>query len=95
MLMLGDIVDSLFEVPGLIFTVGGAIAVIAIIAAAITKIAIERSRERTKREVAAYVAEGTIDPEKAVAILNAGPTDNSAVEEAVVAAGLAAQAARA
>ena len=33
-----------------------------------------RAREETKRELAAYVAEGTIDPDKAIAILQAGET---------------------
>ncbi len=31
-----------------------------------------RAREATKRELAAYVAEGTLDPDQAVAMLNAG-----------------------
>ncbi len=31
-----------------------------------------RGREITKRELAAYVAEGSIEPDKAIAILNAG-----------------------
>jgi hypothetical protein len=30
------------------------------------------ARERTKREMAAYVAEGTIDADKAIALINAG-----------------------
>ena len=35
-------------------------------------VAITRQREQTKREIAAYVSEGTIDPEQAVAMINAG-----------------------
>ncbi len=31
-----------------------------------------RAREATKRELAAYVAEGTLDPDQAVALINAG-----------------------
>ncbi len=31
-----------------------------------------RAREATRRELAAYVAEGTLDPDKAVAMINAG-----------------------
>ncbi len=31
-----------------------------------------RAREATKRELAAYVAEGTLDPDTAVAMINAG-----------------------
>ena len=48
------------------------IAIIAIVFGAATKIIVGRSREQTKREIAAYVAEGSIDPDKAVAMLNAG-----------------------
>jgi hypothetical protein len=47
---------------GLFGVVGG-------ITAAILK---TRAREQTRRELAAYVAEGTLDPDKAVAMLNAG-----------------------
>ena len=50
-----------------------------IVAGAVTKLATTRARERTKREIAAYVAEGSIDPDKAVAMLNAGKA--SAEEE--------------
>ena len=38
----------------------------------VAQIAAARAREATRREVAAYVAEGTIAPEDAVAILSAG-----------------------
>ena len=31
-----------------------------------------RAKEATKRELAAYVAEGTLDPDQAVAMINAG-----------------------
>ena len=31
-----------------------------------------RAREKTKREMAAYVAEGSVDPEHAIKILTAG-----------------------
>ena len=48
------------------------IAIIAIVFGAATKIIVGRAREQTKREIAAYVAEGSIDPDKAVAMLNAG-----------------------
>lgn len=54
------------------FGVGGAIAIIAILTSMIRSIAITKAREATKREMAAYVAEGTVKPEDAVAMLNAG-----------------------
>ena len=72
---LAYLLDHLFRMPNTIFVIGGLIATIAIIAivfGAATKIIVGRSREQTKREIAAYVAEGSIDPDKAVAMLNAG-----------------------
>jgi hypothetical protein len=72
MFILADAFDHLLKVPNLLFVVGGAIAVVAIVFTSITKIVIGRARERTRREISAYVAEGTIDPDKAVAMLNAG-----------------------
>ena len=49
-----------------------------------------REREQTKREIAAYVAEGTIRPEDATAILNAGtPTQGGSAAEQQIASGVA------
>ena len=72
MLILAGLVDRMFQMPTVIFVVGGAIAIVAIIAAALTSVVVTRSREKTKREIAAYVAEGTIDPEKGVEMMKAG-----------------------
>jgi len=62
-------------IPLLAICVGGLIAVVSIIAAAARSIAVGRARENTKRKLAAYVAEGSIDPDKAIAMLNAGVTN--------------------
>ena len=72
MYILADVLDKLAEMPNPIFVIGGAVAIVAIVACTATKIAVGRSREQTRREIAAYVAEGTIDPEKAVEMLKAG-----------------------
>lgn len=40
-----------------------------------------KAREQTKREVAAYVAEGSMDARTAVALLNAGAADTDEVRE--------------
>ena len=71
MYILADIFDKLTEMPNPIFIIGGAVAIVAILAGTATKIVVGRSREQTKREIAAYVAEGTIDPDKAVEMLKA------------------------
>lgn len=44
----------------------------AIVAVTIRRIVLGRSAEQSRREVAAYVAEGTISPDDAVKLLNAG-----------------------
>lgn len=61
----------------LFWIVGGAVAIVAIGASAIKGVLSTRARERTKREIAAYVAEGTIDPDKAIAMLKAGEDADS------------------
>ena len=72
MLILASWADRIFDVPILLFLIGGAIAIVAIISCSVTKVAVSRSRERTRREIAAYVAEGTIDPDKGVEMMEAG-----------------------
>ena len=67
-----DFPTQLFRMPEIIFVVGGTIAIVCIFCATISKIVVNRSREQTKREMAAYVAEGSIDADQAVAMLNAG-----------------------
>ncbi len=58
---------------GYVAIVGGTIVVVAgIVFSSLKAILISRSREATKRELAAYIAEGSLDPEKAVALANAG-----------------------
>jgi hypothetical protein len=59
-------------IPVLAIAVGSVIAVAAIISSAIRSVCQTRAVELTKREMAAYVAEGSIDPDKAVAMINAG-----------------------
>lgn len=59
-------------VMGIIFGVGGVVAVIAIVFDTMQKVLTTRQREQTRREVAAYVAEGSMTPEDAERILRAG-----------------------
>lgn len=62
-----------------IVAIGGAFVAgpIILIAAAVRSVAIHRAKEQTKRELAAYVAEGTMDPDTAVALANAGATGDA------------------
>lgn len=69
---LQEVLDKDLIIPVLAIVCGSFIAVTAIIFTSLRAISVSRAREHTKREIAAYVAEGTLDPDKAVAMLNAG-----------------------
>ncbi len=58
------------EVTGLAIIVGGCIIIA--VAHSIRRVFEARARETTRREVAAYVAEGAIKPEDAARLLMAG-----------------------
>jgi hypothetical protein len=64
--------DGELIIPIVAIVFGCTTGMVAIIAGAMTKIFVARGRERTRRELAAYIAEGTLDPEKAIAILETG-----------------------
>ena len=74
-LLATDFFDKLIEENLLIafIAIGGGfcVAIVAIVFTCVKEMVVQRSREHTKREMAAYVAEGTVDPDKAVAILKA------------------------
>ncbi len=72
MLILADAMEQFVDSPGPVIALGSIIAVVAIVSGCVTKIVRSQGRERTRREIAAYVAEGTIDADKAVEMLKAG-----------------------
>ncbi|QOI99375.1 MAG: hypothetical protein HRU70_02260 [Phycisphaeraceae bacterium] len=51
--------------------------VVGIVVGGVRRMVVERAREQSRREVAAYVAEGTLSPDDAVKILNAGKRSSS------------------
>lgn len=59
-------------IPIVAIVFGTLIALVSIVINGIRSIMVGRAREQTRRELAAYVAEGTLDPDKAVAIIQAG-----------------------
>ncbi|MHC4107165.1 MAG: hypothetical protein ACYSTY_03670 [Planctomycetota bacterium] len=74
-LAYGDFEDLLREDNFLAIvavTMGCLTGMVAIVGGVIGSVMRARARELTKRELAAYVAEGTLDPDKAVAMINAG-----------------------
>lgn len=72
-MLTANVFEQLADGPLPVFAIGGAIAIIAIISTTARKIAVSRALEQTRRELAAYVAEGTLDPDKAIEMLKAGP----------------------
>ncbi|HEB60777.1 MAG TPA: hypothetical protein ENJ06_03030 [Phycisphaeraceae bacterium] len=61
----------------IIFGTGGIIAVTAIVLGSLTKIVQVRSRERTRREIAAYIAEGSMTPEQGERLMRAGNREDA------------------
>ncbi len=82
--LLASIWSNMFTVPTVIFVVGGAIAIVGIVcgtvAGVMSSVAKSRERERSRRELAAYVAEGTLDPDKAIEMLKAAPPSGEEAE---------------
>lgn len=55
---------------------GCAVAIFAIAFGAVKSMVAEKERERTRREIAAYIAEGTMTPADGERILKAAPPDD-------------------
>lgn len=54
-----------------LFLIGGGIAITAILCSTVTKVVQTRSRERSRREIAAYIAEGSMTPEQGERLMRA------------------------
>ena len=81
--IIHDVIRSPFSIPLAAIIFGCGVWTVSAISCAVSKVLIARGQERTRRELAAYVAEGTLHPDQAVAMLNAGrskpiSTDSSA-----------------
>jgi hypothetical protein len=59
-------------IPVVAIVFGCTVGMVAIIASAATGAVKHRNVEKTRRELAAYVAEGSLDPDKAIALMRAG-----------------------
>lgn len=64
-------------IPVVAICVGGAITLVWIIFSVIEKTSTNRQREITKRELAAYVAEGSMTPQDAERIIKAEPKEEA------------------
>ncbi len=70
--MNDQVIAKLLDPEILFWEIGGAIAIIAIVFTTVTGMIRSISRERTRREIAAYIAEGSMTPEQGEKILKAG-----------------------
>lgn len=67
-----EIVSRLLQSNTLFLLVGGLIAVVAIIAGSIKSVVRSVVRERSRREIAAYIAEGSMNPDHGERLMAAG-----------------------
>jgi hypothetical protein len=76
--ILGDVgaaqgaAAKLLDSDTLVLVIGGAIAITAIVASALKHIVTSSAREKTRREIAAYIAEGSMSPEQGEKLMSAG-----------------------
>ncbi len=70
--VIHDLVRSPFCIPLAAIIFGCAALRVCSIGCGVSKVLVGRGQDRTRRELAAYVAEGSLDAEQAVAMLNAG-----------------------
>ncbi|MEK6702671.1 MAG: hypothetical protein AABZ53_10430 [Planctomycetota bacterium] len=62
-------------IPGLAIILGGLVTVIWMVGNMIRKSSAVKQREQSRREIAAYVAEGSMTPEQGERLMNAGSSD--------------------
>ena len=60
-------------IPVIIFGGGTLIAIIAILFTTMKNIAVNREREISRREIAAYIAEGSMSPDDGTRLMSASP----------------------
>ena len=59
----------------MLWIVGGLIAIVAIITSTISSVAKTNARERSRREIAAYIAEGSMSPKDGERLMKAVPEE--------------------
>jgi hypothetical protein len=65
-------ISQLMAADGFLWVVGGMIAIVGIFCGTVTSMVKVVSRERSRREIAAYIAEGSLTPEQGERLMNAG-----------------------
>jgi hypothetical protein len=71
-----DILQKLTNGDTLFLLAGTTIALVAILTGGVKSIVKSTTRERTRREIAAYIAEGTMTPEQGEKLMGAGERRN-------------------
>lgn len=64
------------ETQTLFIAVGGAVAIVAIVAGSLNSMIKTRAREMSRREIAAYIAEGTMTAEQGERLMKAAPEED-------------------
>ena len=77
---MSNIIDSVANEPGLlipIIAVGGGllVAIVAISFEAMRRMSTVKEQEQSRREIAAYIAEGSMSPEDGAQLMKASPGD--------------------
>ena len=70
-----EIIKEVVDNGGIFWIVGGTIALVAIVGGIIGGTIKTMSREKTRREIAAYIAEGAMTPEQGEKLMKAAPKD--------------------
>ncbi len=68
---MAETIERLLTSDAAFWVFGGTIAIVAIVFGTVTSMVKAMARERTRREIAAYIAEGSMTPEQGERILRA------------------------
>jgi hypothetical protein len=74
---MNETIAGIVDGDNLLWIIGGAVAMLAIASSAIRSIVASVTRERTRRDIAAYIAEGTMTPEQGERLMAAGEPKKS------------------
>ena len=72
-----QVLDKLLDAEILFWLVGGLVALVAIVVGMVTSVLKSTARERSRREIAAYIAEGSMTPEQGERLMAAGEPKQS------------------
>lgn len=70
-----SVIERIVDDGGVFWIMGGLIAIVAIVGGIAGGTIKSVSREKTRREIAAYIAEGSMTPEQGEKLMRAAPKD--------------------